>query len=152
MPMPTKPTPAEVWQAIQLYLDLAYNGPPPTPVRSRLETLRSLDEKNFYENPVIERNDAENPTRYEIRLGNRCYPHMKLAIDLRPDQQGFLFRVDTHDRHCCPPPTSREYEAYCNLMRENQNLSQAIERAWEQHGLPTFKTYLRDDLARRAMD
>jgi hypothetical protein len=74
---------------------------------------------------------------------------MKLAIDPRPDGKGFLFRADTHDRHACPPPESKEYPLFCALMEKNQRLSQQIESAWADAGLTTFKTYLRDDLARR---
>ena len=66
---------------------------------------------------------------------------MKLSIDERPDQQGFLFRADTHDRHICPAPGSKDHEI-CELMEKNQQLAQSIETTWQDGGLPTFKTYL----------
>jgi hypothetical protein len=34
-------------------------------------------------------------------------------------------------------------------MERNQRVSEKIETAWADQGLPTFKTYLREDLARR---
>jgi hypothetical protein len=74
---------------------------------------------------------------------------MKLAIERRPDRHGYLFRADTHDSHCCPATTSREYGAFRELMELNQSVAQAIETAWERDDLPTFKTFLKEDLARR---
>jgi hypothetical protein len=35
------------------------------------------------------------------------------------------------------------------LMDQNHRMAQEIETAWAEASLPTFKTYLRDDLARR---
>jgi hypothetical protein len=103
----------------------------------------------LYDNPAIERDGADPAARFSIRLGNRSYPHMKLTVDRRPDGQGYLYRADTHDRHITVPPESQEYPAFVRLMKENQELAQAIENRWEQEGLPTFKGYLRQDLARR---
>jgi hypothetical protein len=34
-------------------------------------------------------------------------------------------------------------------MDRNQKLAQQIEAQWEQRGVPTFKMYLKQDLARR---
>ena len=61
----------------------------------------------------------------------------------------WLFRVDAHDKHACPSPKAPEYAAFCQLMTQNQELLGKIEAAWADQGLPTFKTYLRADLARR---
>lgn len=143
------PAPAQVWRAIETYLRLAYAGTPPSAVRERLQTLRVTPEEEFFASAVFERDSPQCPSRYSLRLGNRWYPHMKLTIDRRPDRRGFLFRADTHDRHCCPAPGSREYQAFTQLMAQNQTLAQAIDAAWADEGLPTFKTYLRDDLGRR---
>ena len=74
---------------------------------------------------------------------------MKLSIDMRPDQGGFLFRADTHDRHICPSPASKDYATFRELMEKNQKLAQNIEAAWGEGGLPTFKSYLKQDLERR---
>jgi hypothetical protein len=34
-------------------------------------------------------------------------------------------------------------------MEKNQKVVESVERAWAEGGVPTFKTYLREDLARR---
>lgn len=145
------PEPTVVWRAVDAFLGAAYDGPPPSAVRARLDTLRALDADAFYDSPVFERQGEGPAARLLLRLGNRYYPHMKLAIERRPDRHGCLFRADTHDTHCCPVTTSREYQAFRQLMDLNQAVAHAVEAAWEREALPTFKTYLRDDLLRRQM-
>lgn len=143
------PPPATTWKAIEAYLALAYDGPPPTSVRSRLQTLRDAGEEAFYESTVFEADPKDNPTRLNLRLGNRWYPHMKLTIEPAPTGNGYLFRPDTHDRHIHPHPGSRDYEQFRQLMQNNQSLANSIDAAWDTQGLPTFKAYLREDLVRR---
>ena len=74
---------------------------------------------------------------------------MKLVLELSPDRRGYLLRADTHDKHVAPPAESPEYASFRQLMDENRAIAEAIETAWAAEGLSTFKTYLRDDLARR---
>lgn len=145
------PDPSIVWKAIDAYMSAAYDGAAgaPSGVRARLDTLRALDADSFYDSAVFDIRGEPGHERLFLRLGNRAYPHMKLVIERRPDRHGFLFRADTHDAHCCPTQGSREYEAFRALMDANREIATAIDAAWEQNGLPTFKTYLRDDLRRR---
>ena len=144
-----KPTTSAVWQAIDAYLALAYDGPPPQVVRARLDTLRAAGPDNLLDCSTFEKQSDAEVTRYALRLGNRWFPHMKLVIERSPDGQGHLFRADTHDRHIAVAPDSREYAAFRELRENNEALAARIEAAWESGGLPTFKSYLRDDLARR---
>lgn len=147
--------PEQVWRAIDLYLAHAYSGPLPSPVRAKLDTLRSLSAEDFYESPIFERDAPQppkSPNKLSLRLGNKFYPHMKLTIERSPDKHGFLFRADTHDEHCCPAPGTRDHAAFRKLMEVNQQVAQMIEAEWAKEGLPTFKTYLRDDLARRVKE
>ena len=143
------PEPAVVWRAVDAFLNVAYGGPPPSAVRSRLETLRALDANFFYDSAVFERRGDGPDARIFLRLGNRYYPHMKLTIQRATDGQTFLFRADTHDRHICPPEGAPEHAEFTDLMTKNQQIASAVEAAWAEQGLPTFKTWLRDDLARR---
>jgi hypothetical protein len=143
------PIVSETWKAIELYLSLAYTGEPPLAVRARLDAMRASSEDEFYRIAAFERTPPENPAKYSLRLGNRFYPHMKLVIECAPDGTHVLFRADTHDRHVQPKPNSPEAAAFAELSRNNQELAQQIESAWDERGLPTFKRYLRDDLARR---
>ena len=146
-----KPTSPDVWRAIEVYLSHAYvDAQPSTSVRARIDALRGIDESGFFAAPQLERDPKEAPRKFSLRLGNHFYPHMKLVIESTPDGQSFMFRADTHDKHIRPAPASKEYAMFCELMENNQKLAEAIEQAWEESGLPTFKQYLRQDLARRA--
>jgi 3-phosphoshikimate 1-carboxyvinyltransferase len=145
-----RPVPADLWRAIEIYLSHAYEGAPPRATRARLDTLRAISGDELFSSSVFERvEEAGMIVRYSLRLGNRFYPHMKLAIDRSPAGARHFFRVDTHDRHVRPPEGSPEEQAFANLMADNQRSAQSIEAAWEASGIPTFKTYMREDLARR---
>jgi hypothetical protein len=145
------PQPTVVFKAIDIYLHHAYApGIPPKAILSRVEQLRNTDPAEMFSCPVVE-HDRKNPKpRHVIRLGNRFYPHMKLCIEERPDGRGFLFRADTHDRHVRPAEGSKDAALFRQIVEQNAVLSQAIEQAWAQEGIPTFRTYLKEDLARRA--
>jgi hypothetical protein len=47
------------------------------------------------------------------------------------------------------PSSAPEYTSFCELMEENQRQAEGIESAWAEAGRPTFKTYVRVNLARR---
>jgi hypothetical protein len=170
-----KPASATLWRAIGTYLRIAYDGETggpdslpsrtPSPVRAKLQILRSTDDRELFDSNVFERDTApapaaptpdssgplasNHPRRYLLRLGNRHYPHMKMVIDRAPDGRGYLFRADTHDNHVRPKPGSRDEKPFLELMEKNRLVAEAIETAWEQEGLLTFKKFLRDDLERR---
>ena len=145
----SKPDAALVQRAIDVYVKTAYPDGPPVAVRSMLATERSWA-GHITDAPVFIKDDPKNPTKYSMRLGNAAYPHMKLVIERAPgDQQSFLFRADAHDAHCCPPAGTPEHDAFRQLMIRNQDVISAVEHAWAAAGVPTMKTYLQADLARR---
>ncbi len=143
-----QPPEKQVRQAIEIYLHEAYPAGFPARVRSQLGIMETWGGP-FINSPVFVPDAKLPPNRYALRLGNTAYPHMKLAIERSPDGAAFLFRVDTHDHHCCPQADAPEYAAFQQLMFHNQHLAERIERQWEQAGLPTFKSFLRADLQRR---
>lgn len=152
--MDEMPEPGTVFKAIDIYIRYAYApGSPPKAVMARIEQLRHTDPADLFSCSCVEcdRKNA-NPGRHEIRLGNRFYPHMKLSIEERPDHHGFLFRADTHDRHVRPPEGSKDAALFRQIVEQNAELSKQIETAWADAGIPTFRTYLREDLARRAAE
>ncbi|HEX9508555.1 MAG TPA: hypothetical protein VF947_09110 [Myxococcales bacterium] len=138
-----KPAPRRVWQAIQLYLQVAYGGILPEEVAKRIAELKSASDGRFYDSAVFERDRLQDPTYFSLRLGNRIYPHAKLVIERSPDGSSALFQADTHDRHCCPEPTSPDYLNYRQLMEQNQRIAREVELAWAKEGLPTFRQFLR---------
>ena len=144
-----KPSSDLLFRAIEIYLKHAHSPTPPAGTLSRIDALRQTPADRLFDSDAFERDEHIPPTRYSLRLGNRFYPHMKLAIERSPDGRGHLFRVDTHDRHIRPAPGSRDAKPFEQLMKMNQQLAEAIEGDWEAQGVPTFKGYLREDLKRR---
>ncbi len=144
-----KPDPAVVLRAIQTYVGIAYGDAAPPGVSAVLDRLRSHPRAEFYRSACFERAPEADPGRFSLRLGNRHYQHMKLVVERAPSGPGFLLRVDTHDLHACPDPGAGEYGSFRTLMALNRSLAQEIEAAWDCEGLPTFKTFLKNDLARR---
>jgi len=147
MPVPL-PQPSEAQRALDIYLKLAYPDQTPFVVRSQLQAMKNWS-GDFFKCLVWVPDIGQPPRRYAARLGNAFYPHMKLVVELSPNNQQYLYRADTHDRHICPARNSPDYATFCQLMEKNQHLAEAIESAWEQAGLSTFKAYLREDLKRR---
>ena len=133
------------FNAIDIYLAHAYGigAAIPKPVAARVEQVKLAGK--WWESAAME-GDAK---RRMLRLGNKFYPHMKMAVEERPDHLGYLFRADTHDRHVRPAPGSKEEAAFKELMARNLAVSQAIEAGWNAAGVPTFRAYLKEDLARR---
>ena len=145
---PSNPDAALVQKAIDIYLAQAYPDGPPMTVRSMVSTLRSYA-GDFFKAPTFVKDDPKSPKKYTLRLGNKHYPHMKLVYELGPDGRTFLFRADSHDAHCCPPAGTPEHDAFRALMTSNQQMVTAIENAWADANVPTFKTFLKLDLAKR---
>jgi hypothetical protein len=130
-----------VWRAIEAYLAAAYDGAPPATVAERLSSLRATDEAAFYECEAFERGDD----RYALRLGNRCYPHMKLVVAAAPGGRA-LFRADTHDRHFLDL-VGPSHPRFAELMARNEAIAREIEDAWAACGLLTPRECLREQMA-----
>jgi len=141
-----RPSPQEVWRAIDAYTRAAYSGALPSAVRDRLRTLRAVPDDEFYNCAVVESDRGTPLWRYRIRLGNQYYPHMRLVIEPRHEPPGYAFVVDTHDEHCSPPAGSREYRQFARLKELNRRVAGRIEAALAAAGVPT----LRDGAVRSA--
>jgi len=143
------PNASTVNRAIAIYMEHAYHGEgPPQAARNLLTTLQNWT-GDFYAAPAFAKTGDTDRPRLSIRLGNRFYPHMKLVLDPSPTGSDYLFKADTHDRHIEPPPGHPELGVFLELRAKNKAVSEEVEQAWADAGLPTFKTYLQADLARR---
>lgn len=140
------PQAEQIRRAIDVYIATAYPSARPARLATTLQTIASCEGDLLDCQAFVK---SESPLKFSLRLGNPFYPHMKFVIEPAPDGSTWLYRVDTHDRHACPKETSAEYGAFCELMAKNQKLASEIEAAWEAAGLPTFKSFLREDLKRR---
>jgi hypothetical protein len=134
-------------RAVEIYLPLAYPaGSPPEVVKRRLEWAPDVEPAALLTRPPFERvstSTGGSAPVYALRLGNHRYPHMKLQVQPWPNDAGFMLSVNTHDQVLSLDANSSDAPAFRELQAENQRLKEAIESAWDQAGLPTFLSYLR---------
>ncbi len=143
-------------RAVEIYLELAYSaGVVPEAVRRRLSWREDCAADDLLNGPPFEK-AGKAPGRqtpiYALRLGNHRYPHMKLQIQPWPNDAGFMLSVNTHDQVTGVTLTDGDAQAFRDLQVENQRLKEAIEREWDEAGLPTFLRYLRDYIESRRDD
>jgi hypothetical protein len=148
-------------QAIDLYLGLAYPSGVPADVQTRLASLRDLPADGAVPPDLLEQSVPNSTASLALRLGQPMYPHMKLVIDPCPHAAtrpagsstcrgyDFLLRADAHDQHLHAPPGSPDAAWLASVRQSNKDLVERIEAAWSAVGLPTFKDYLRHQLAAR---
>ncbi len=90
---------------------------------------------------------VEDADRFNLRLGNARYPHMKLGIDRVSKTDEYVLVVDCHDKHFAALVRDGEQSRYCELLDFNRRVQHEVEQAWTEAGLPTFERYLRGRLA-----
>lgn len=149
------PSPEQIRRAIELYLQHAYDGPPP-PTTERFLPPGDFEPCKWLMSGVAERAPDGAPLQgvrsFALRIGNTMYPHMKLRICRPPKDSEFLFTVDSHDAVLKAPPESPDYEPLQELKRYNAAVADAVVRAWEDADLPTERRYLRSRIRRARQD
>ena len=123
------PKAGDFLRAVDIYLKIAYDAAPPSAVRLRVETLQAMPADDFYQSAVLERDSTVKTTRYMLRLGNKTYPHMKMAL-YREGKGDWAFAVEEQDQFGTPAPGSREYRFFAQMIAHNRELAVAIEKAW----------------------
>ncbi len=87
---------------------------------------------------LIEEVKGEGPSasrQFSLRLGNARYPFMKVVLQEHLVEGEFFFEVDTHDQmFALDGEEGLRFEA---LKRHNREVKEAVERAWDEAGLPT---------------
>jgi hypothetical protein len=148
-------------QALDIYLRLAYPAGAPSAVQSRLVPLRDLPADADVPLDLLEQSVPNSAASLAVRLGQPLYPHMKLVFDPCPRAASstpksstcrgfdFLLRVDAHDQHLHAPPGSPDATWLATIRQSNKELVEKIEATWSAASLPTFKDYLRFQLAAR---
>lgn len=142
----------QLQQAVAIYLRLAYEGVPiPPSARQCADAIAALPPDSAVSADLLEPMPCGTGTGYALRLGQPLYPHMKLVIEPSPcpTDEGFFFRADAHDRHLHAPPGSPDAAWLASVRLANKTLDEKIGNAWTDAGLPTFKEYLRQQLAAR---
>ena len=124
-------------QQVQLatlsYLKLAYPGGTPKRIEKKVEELQEIDSKlGLLQWSGLEREE----NRYNFRLGNEQYQHMKLVFILEEGRP--VFYVDAHDDHFKISPSVPGYEKLLAIREANRKLKKAIETAWVGEKLSIF--------------
>ena len=127
-------------RAVDIYLAVAYpDARMPYLVSARVNfdaqvPLNELINGKAFEHSI----DAEGVVdKYQLRLGNHAYPHMKLGLERCAGGDEFVFVVDTHDRHIPLDTTLPGSEELASLIEQNTQMQHEVERRWEAAGLPT---------------
>ncbi|MFP4054271.1 MAG: hypothetical protein ACLFV7_10470 [Phycisphaerae bacterium] len=146
------PSKDELQQAIDVYLRVAYGDAPLPATAERYLPPDHWDPQGYLLSDAVERTPPESPPQqvrsYAIRLGNPMYPNMKLRLARPPRENVFLLSVDCHDQMLQAPPDSPDFAALEQLKQFNADLATQIVAAWEDAGLTTEKSHLRDTLRR----
>ncbi len=149
---PQLPLAGQVRHAVEIFISAAYPSVRPAePGRFYPPEDRELAEW-LMEDP-IERTPPDAPAdqvrSYALRIGNEHYPHMKLRIGRCGQAPVFVFTVDAHDAFLAVPADHPDYQALEQLKAHNAQLAEDILTKWEQAGLPTERSYLRDRIRQR---
>ena len=141
----------EFKKALAIYLAEAYqNTPLPPAVQERVAKINTLADDQAVPLDALEKARCDSGRcTYALRLGQPQYPHMKLVLEECPGGGRPLFRTDAHDSMLHTPPGSPDEAPLAALRAANKELIDRIEAAWVKAGLPTFKEYLRANLAQR---
>jgi hypothetical protein len=149
-------------QACRLFLALAYpSGSPSIPAKKRLYFELPPDQPlSAFVPPAVcaagvcqeLRGASGTPCGYELRLGSSGFAHLKLRVQpvQHRDGQTWVFMVDTHDAFSkdsrFPPPDHPDAKQWLLMQTANRVLKEKIEAAFEQNGLTTLNSMLREEL------
>ena len=140
------PDARDISRAIEIYLDVACPGQTPAAALSARPSADG-DLPAWLMSDSLERDPPDAPLEgvrsFALRLGNAFYPHMKLRLSRPPQENAYLFAVDSHDTFLQAVHGSGEEEALEEMKRRNARIAERIMLLWERAGLETDRTYLR---------
>lgn len=145
------PEAGDLARAIRMYLEHAYPDGVPEHLTEKFRFDDTSDVAAWLMSDIAER-DPSNKTPLEdvrsfaLRMGNHAYPNMKLRLTKPPRQGILLFSVDSHDAFLVAPPGSPDYEALEELKQKNAKVVSAITEVWDNSGILTERTYLRQKI------
>lgn len=136
-------TPELVNQAIEIYLQYAYDDPD-----IRQEHLVSFGAALPIDKVLgsFEREETALAS-YSLRLGCQHYPHMKMALMEAYFHDEYAFAVDRHDGFDFER-TGPDYEAWLGIKSKNHQAKVKIEDAWYEAEIPTLRRLKEDRFSR----
>jgi len=143
------PTREQIVRAIEIYLSEAYAQAVPERVTGLLPRDKFIPSE-YLMSDRVERGEGSRMLSqvrsFALRLGNSVYPNMKLRITRATHSGVYVFTVDCHDAILQAPAGSADDEALAELKHHNAQLAARIESAWDEAGLPTEKSLLRQKI------
>lgn len=126
-------------KAISIYWERAYRQSTGGRVRPQFslgEDATAEEVLGLFHREEIEVMNGRPCIRYTMRLGNRNYPFMKLALQEHILDGEYFFGVDTHDEMEIKPEYT-DYEAWNAVRHFNDKLKREIEEGFAGAGLDT---------------
>ena len=141
------PSADDLRRAVTIYLATAYPQEAP-PAVDRFAMPAGADVGEWLMSDIVERSPDDagrlgSVRSFSLRIGNRMYPNMKLRVSRPPSGCCAVFHVDAHDAMLKAPPGSGDESCLQELKAYNAELTSQITETWEQAGLLTERTYLR---------
>ena len=134
--------------AAELYLKRSYPGGLPDRAKDRAQFDASKPLRDILSSDAFERVPSgaafDDVDKFQLRIGNQVYQHMKLGVERCTGGDNFVIIVDTHDRHFTAPDGSSDSLALQDLREHNEALKRDIEVDWTRAGLPTFCSFLKE--------
>jgi CheY-like chemotaxis protein len=133
---------ATLSKAVAIYLELAYGvgrRPGRLPDLSLPADATSDRVLALFQREVVDDGNGQKCVRYNMRLGNRNYPFMKLVLQEHLVEGEYCFAIDAHDEMNIKPDFP-DYEAWMAVRRFNQQLKRDVEARLQAEGLPTAAT------------
>jgi hypothetical protein len=102
------------------------------------------------------RGETGTPCGYDLRLGSAGFAHLKLRLQLVKlnSHSTWVYMVDTHDAFSkesrVPPQNHPDAKQWLAMQNANRVLKEKIEAAFEQDGLATLNSLLREELREQA--
>jgi len=140
----------DIQTALKIYLDRAYGGGVPDHIIQKFTIPDDCEPARWLLQDVGEPDpadaDIETVRSIALRLGNAGYPNMKLRLTRPPGNRTFLLTVDSHDVMLEAPEGTPDHKALGELKTANAAIAKAVADAWDTAGLPTERSYLRDQI------
>lgn len=143
------PTPSlnMIQNAVAIYRRVAWGDAPAASVAGKFAAI--ADATEISQIASLLEPQAGAPISRVLRLGQPQYPHMKIMFEPVAQTGEFLFRADAHDSHLNAPEGSPDAAWLAAVRASNQALVEKIEHAWQEAGILTFRSLLRQQIAAR---
>ncbi len=132
-------------KAIQIYMDIAYEGNEPSHpnVKNKLNKISNttnLDELL----EVFQKESINGHDSYKIQLGSQHYPFLKLVIEQSSFNNTYSFYVDRHSEYIAVDSNSPTFKKELELKNKTKKLKIKIEEELDKNNLQTYRNLVKE--------